>query len=43
MYDKRCDLGILLVEDATEEIKGYIRYLNEKHADKYLCVACRRL
>ena len=29
MYDKRCDLGILLVEDATEEIKGYIRYLNE--------------
>ena len=29
MYDKRCDLGILLVEDAAEEIKGYIRYLNE--------------
>ena len=29
MFDKGCDLGILLVEDATEEIKGYIRYLNE--------------
>lgn len=29
MYDKGCDLGILLVEDAAEEIKGYIRHLNE--------------
>jgi hypothetical protein len=29
MYDKKCEEGVLLTEDADEHIKGYVRYLNE--------------
>jgi hypothetical protein len=29
MYDKQCDDGVLICEDADEHIKGYIKYLNE--------------
>lgn len=29
MYDKNCNVGILLAEDSDEKIKGYVRYLNE--------------
>lgn len=29
MYDKRCEDGILLTEDASEHVKNYIRYINE--------------
>lgn len=29
MYDKKCDDGVLLCEDADEHIKGFVRWLNE--------------
>lgn len=29
MYDKKCDDGVLICEDADEHIKGFVRYLNE--------------
>lgn len=29
MYDKKCDDGVLICEDADEHIKGFVRWLNE--------------
>ena len=29
MFDKKCEEGILLTEDATENIKNFVRYINE--------------
>jgi len=29
MYDKKCDDGVLLCEDADEHIKGFVKWLNE--------------
>jgi len=29
MYDKKCDDGVLICEDADEHIKGFVKWLNE--------------
>jgi hypothetical protein len=29
MYDKKCDDGVLICEDADEHIKGYVKWVNE--------------
>lgn len=29
MYDKRCDDGVLLCEDADEHVKGFVKWFNE--------------
>lgn len=29
MYDKKCDDGVLICEDADERIKGFVKWLNE--------------
>jgi hypothetical protein len=29
MYDKKCDDGVLICEDADEHIKGYVKWLND--------------
>lgn len=29
MYDKNCDDGVLICEDADEHIKGFVKYLND--------------
>jgi hypothetical protein len=29
MYDKQCDDGVLICEDADEHIKGYVKWINE--------------
>jgi hypothetical protein len=40
MYDRSCNDGVLLCEDASEHIKGYVKYLNENTPWRITLISC---